>query len=49
MIVDAQRKTYDPEHERHFLDVCFKKIEEEKNNAKSMYCCESQLEMVANE
>lgn len=38
-IVDDQYKTYDRNHERHFLDMYFKKIEDTKNDPKSEYTC----------
>lgn len=40
VIVDEQYKTFDPQHERHFLDMCFKQIAEAENNIKSTHSCE---------
>lgn len=42
-IVDGQRRTFDPKHERHFLDMCFKKIEEGKGDPKSSHCCKLKI------
>lgn len=39
-ILEEQLKTYDPKHERHFLDMCFKKMDETKDDPNSTYNCE---------
>ncbi|XP_055317679.1 probable cytochrome P450 304a1, partial [Sitodiplosis mosellana] len=36
-ICDDQYKTFDPNHERHFMDIYFKKIDETKGDPKSTY------------
>lgn len=38
-IIDEQHRTFDPQNERHFLDICFKKIEETKDDPKSTHNC----------
>lgn len=40
-IVDEQYETFDRNHERHFLDMYFKKIEDTQNDPNSTYSCES--------
>lgn len=38
-IIDEQYKTFDHTHERHFVDMYFKKIDEAKDNTESSFYC----------
>lgn len=38
--VDEQYKSFDPNHERHFLDMYFKEMLNAKTKEQSTFCCE---------
>lgn len=38
-IIDDQHRTYDRNHERHFLDIYFKKIEDSKQESNATHSC----------
>lgn len=42
-LVEEQLQTYDPDHERHFLDQYFKTMQENGDKAKNTFYCKSSL------